>query len=197
MTETFDLISALLVLAAIMAIFPMAAFGIGSNPDSDPDFVMFFKQPDSEVIFTDAKLVEMRALYEPEYKKRRLHAIAYSIIFVALFIAPANTELGLDENMETLAGVLFGIIYIVTSILIFGRLGASHGRYEATQPIGQASRSALERIIKDSTNPDELVKMVNRNPKETLARIDVSNIKYQAARMKEAEENKPLEGLRK
>lgn len=184
----------------ITTLIPMSAFGITSsyNEDGIP-LQHYFKRPDAATFFTDTKLISLRAEFEKEHNERIKHAYAYSAvmacIFCALFLLDAQLLI-LDVD-TTLLGFVFGVFYLSTSAFIFGRLGASYGRLQTTKPLTPEQRQRLELLIKKSETPQALVQFINRNPKTTLAYIDLLNLEFAEKCLIREREDLKIQGLTK
>jgi hypothetical protein len=192
-----DLVLPILQLLGVFSIFPVFAFSMANNAGTDASFIILFKRPDSPMLFTNEKLMELRLRYEIEYKMRCWQAMLFTLVVVLCLIYLGNNPAKGNEA----AGVVFAIVYVFSSLYVFAWLGASNARLGATKPLNKYQRDEMERIIINSDSPEELVRHINMNPKETLAYIDVLNLKYQAKKMankhNEAKSSNALNGLKK
>lgn len=195
-----DLLIPLTLFLFIVSLIPMSAFEITSsyNQDGIP-LQHYFKRPDAATYFTDTMLVSLRAKFKKEHNKRIKQTIAYSacILFIFCYVFLLDAKLLMLDLDATLFGVVFGVLYCLTSAFVFGRLGASYGRLQTTKPLNPRQRQKLESLIRKSETPQALVNFINSNTKTTLAYIDLLNVEYAEKTLTRKNEELKILGLTK
>lgn len=166
----------------------------------DQKLTDLFKLPNSESYFNDSKMIELRQKFEFELSEHIKHVYFYYSFIILSFLI---LLFGAKELYETYPNsinafavflALFSFIYGGWSL---GRLGGLKALVDATKPITEYQRSKLERIISESNFSDKLVDMINSNPKNVLAYIDVLNIEYQSKKLEEKRKYEVISSIKK